>query len=646
MKSRKFLNAAANFTLSVILAAMLFVAADCGAVFFQLRISSAAFAPIFAGIFAVLHFCKFLTPERKRKGILWLLILAALLCAVCWGIWHSFQKTAAYRDVDGGKAGLYGDRDVMVIVPHQDDEVNLLCGVLEEFASYGSNVRVVYTTNGDAEGIPEVRLREAIAYCGYVGIPEENVIFLGYGDRWDNDRGVHLYNAPAGSVVISRYGAAATYALEEHPAFHQDNAYVVENYLSDLEAVILMYEPELIFCVDYDDHIEHQALSLAFEKVMGKILKENPEYRPTVYKGFAYGTAWFAEENFYGINLQATDDLFREPYLQKPENYRWEDRVRLPVDGAVLSRSLVNSEGFRSLECFSSQNAQYRAQSIVNGDKVFWQRRTDSVCIPAQIQVSSGDGTLLNDFMLSDNLDLWEQPLPGDGAWVPGKDDPEKWVKVVLEEPTDLYSIRLYDHPSETENVQNALIRFDDGELLETGALHPGGAATEIVVDKSGVKAFSVTLTQVQGSSAGLTEIEAYAVPNQGGLHFEKLMDEAGNFVYDYWISQGNSVQFGIYCFGGTSEAATYSVSCDNPSIQVSLEAGAVTVLCPEGESGTIRLAEEDGTVCDSVFVRNPGKLREIHTRLGQRIEQFAVFQFRETIVSRVGRRIPGLLER
>lgn len=643
MKSRKFLNAAASLALSATLTAMLFAVVDCGAVFFQLRISSAAFAPIVAVIFTLLHFCKLFTPERKKKAILWLLTLGVLLCTVCWGIWHCFQKNAAYWDVDEEKKGLYADRNVMVLVPHQDDEVNLLCGVLEEFASYGSNVRVVYATNGDAEGIPETRLREAIAYCSYAGIPEENVIFLGYGDRWDNDRGVHLYNAPVGSVVSSRFGAAATYALEEHPAFHQGNSYTVENYLSDLEEVILTYKPGLIFCVDYDDHIEHQALSLSFEKVMGKILKENPQYRPMVYKGYAYGTAWFGEADFYSINLQSTGNLFQEPYLQKPENYRWEERLRLPVDGAVLSRSLANSGAFRSLELFSSQNAQYRAQSIVNGDKVFWQRRTDSVCMSAQIQVSSGDGALLNNFMLSDNLDLWHQPLPVDGAWIPEEEDSEKCAAVVLEEPADLYSIRLYDHPSETENVLNACIRFDDGQELETGALHCGGAATEIVVNKSGVKSFSITLTDTEGTDAGLTEIEAYAVPQQGSLRVIKLMDDAGNFVYDYCIAQGDSAQFGIYQYGGTPAENTFSVSCDNAGITVSLKDGVITVLCPEGESGTIRL-EKDGAVCDSIFVQNPGVLWKIHTRLGQRIEQFAVFQFRESIVFRIGRRILGLL--
>lgn len=646
MKSRKFLNGAVSLALSAVLAAELFVILDCAAVFFQLRMVPAVFFCVLGALFVGIHFCKVLTVKRKVRLCLGLLVLVLAICAVSWAVWYPFQKNAAYRDVDEGKSRLYADRSVMVIVPHQDDEANILAGVLEAFADYGSQTRVVYVTNGDCDGIPEIRLQEAIDYCSYAGIPEENVIFLGYGDRWDIDMGFHLYNAPAAMVVPSRYGAVTTYGIQGHPAYRQDNPYTVENYLGDLESVILEYMPEVIFCIDYDDHIEHKAVSLAFEKGMGNILKNHPDYRPLVLKGYAYGTAWYAEADYYSRNVSATKDLFEAPYLQKPVLYRWEDAIRFPVDAAILSRSLVNSDGFRSLQLYSSQNAQYRAESILNGDKVFWQRRTDSLCIPAGIRVSSGEGQRLNDFMLVDNLDLREQADPIDGAWVPDEGDSEKTAEVTFPEKRDISTIVLYDHPGEKDNVRNAIIAFEDGTSFETGPLHPTGAATEIPVNKTGVKSFHVILTETEGSRAGLGEIEAYEAASQGDIGFVKFMDPDGNFAYDYCVSGEEAAHFQVYTYGDVPavNGENYAVSCDNHRITVTLTEGGILVQCPEGEQGTIRLICEEADVSDSIFLRNPGKLWEIHTKLGQTIERFAVFQFRETILSRVGRRVLGLL--
>ena len=643
MKIRKILNILASMGMSALLSGAIFIVLDCFAVFFQLRMVPAVFFGLLGVLFVGVHFCKIFTMKRKGKMLLILLSVACVVCAASWAVWTSFQKDAAYVDADGGKAGLYSGRDVMVIVPHQDDEANILGGVLEEFRDYGSNVRVVFSTNGDSEGIPFVRMQEAIAYCAYAGIPEENVIFLGYGDRWDNDLGYHLYNAPSSeTVTLSKYGTTQTYGMEGHPAYREGNAYTAENFLNDLQSVILEYSPELIFCIDYDDHIEHKALSLAFEKVMGNILKENPQYRPVVLKGYAYGTAWFGEEDFYTTNILSTNNLFQEPYLQQPVSYHWENRIRFPVDGAALSRSLLNSDAFRSLELYTSQNAQYRAQSMVNGDRVFWQRRTDSLCLNAIVEVSSGYGVLLNDFMRLDNFDLWEKVNPEDGIWIPEPGDHEKVVTVTFPEKTDISTIVLCDNPSREHNILNARIVFADGHSVETGPLHIGGAATEIAVNAESVESFRIVLEKTEGELAGLGEIEAYEKPSQGDLRVVKLMDTQGNFVYDYAIGKGSIAGFSVYTCGDVPE--NYSVSCDNPAIRAELENGKIVVDCPEGEQGTIHLTSDGTDLGDSIYVRNPGAIWELQTKLGQRIEKFAVFQFRDTILFRVGRRILGML--
>lgn len=112
-----------------------------------------------------------------------LFTLAATLFLIPWVmylLWLPFAKTSHdFEDVDNGKTACYGNKKVLLIVPHQDDEINVLGGIFEEFIKYGSTVHIVYAiTNGTIQGF---RYTEALNLCKHIGIPDSNVTFLGYG---------------------------------------------------------------------------------------------------------------------------------------------------------------------------------------------------------------------------------------------------------------------------------------------------------------------------------------------------------------------------------------------------------------------------------------------------------------------------------
>ena len=75
---------------------------------------------------------------------------------------------------------------IMVIVPHQDDELLLTAGVLYSAAHAGLNPHVVMVTNGDYgchdHRVGYARLRETLAGVEMLGVPNEQVTFLGYAD--------------------------------------------------------------------------------------------------------------------------------------------------------------------------------------------------------------------------------------------------------------------------------------------------------------------------------------------------------------------------------------------------------------------------------------------------------------------------------
>ena len=77
------------------------------------------------------------------------------------------------------------DTNVLVLVPHEDDEINLMRDLLVSLQNCGATVYVAYTTNGDYSVPANVRYKEAIESLRILGISKEQIIFLGYGDSFN-----------------------------------------------------------------------------------------------------------------------------------------------------------------------------------------------------------------------------------------------------------------------------------------------------------------------------------------------------------------------------------------------------------------------------------------------------------------------------
>ncbi len=577
---------------------------------------------------------KFFTVKLKRIISICLPLVLTLVFTFGFFGWKDFSNNAVYTQTDSGKSAFYADKKVMLIVPHEDDDLNVAGGVLDEYVKYKSEVYVVFVTNGDYYGLKTTRIDEAIACCEDIGIDEDHVVFLGYGDQWASN-GVHIYNAVNGQCVTSHAGGVATYGSSTHPAFNNNHSYTRENYLSDMKEVILKYRPDTILCSDYDKHIDHRALTLAFEKVMGEILAENPTYRPIVYKAYAYNTAWTAAEDFFADNIIETKNIFESPYDQTPAVYRWSERVRMPVSASTLSRSLLTTGNYRGMTFYASKKSNYKAIQMTNSDKIFWQRRTDSLCLGASIDTTSGNKELLNDFMLLDCADLVGNAAPYDGVWIPSSDDTQPKITVTLPQKSYISQISLYDHPDANENIIDALISFDDGTEIHTGTLDANGAETVITVNKNDVKQFSITLLKTQGDSAGLTEVCAYSSSRQWDGGFIKLTDESDNFVYDYTVL--DSVQsFKLYTYGTADNADNannaYTVSCDGDNCQADIKDRLITVTCPVGSSCTVKVETKDGVFSDSAVIRNPNKKDRNATHFWQSAENYFYFRIKNSV--------------
>ncbi len=587
---------------------------------FRVSLSSVWFPVALMAFFLLFSFLPVKDLKRRMALSAVPLVIGLLITGLYFTVDLSCRKYCDYKTINYPSEKVFSDKKVMIIVPHEDDDLNLVSGVIEKYIANGSEILTVFVTNGDFFDKAEMRINDAISCWKYLGVPEKNIYFLGYGDKWSSD-GPHIYNASADEKVKSAVGRTETYGTASHPAYHNGNAYTFNNYSNDLMQIIWENRPDVLFISDYDKHPDHKAVSLCSEYVLGKILKTTPDYRPIVYKGYAYSTAWEAVDDFRSLNLKST--LQPDVSEWEPMVYDWNHRVRFPVNGNSLSRSILSTKTYNAFTLYHSQSVRSHVARIINSDKVFWQRRTDSLLYSSEIKVTSGDGSYLTDFRILDSDDVNDRGhYPYDRIWIPDSNDAKKTIHILLEKESDIAAINLYDHPSLNNHITNIKISFSDGSSVETGELNNNGSASVIPVNKKKIKHFDIQILSFEGDNPGLCEVEAFREKEQNDDTFIKMTDSEGNFVYDYF-AEGDTSEFTVYSNNEIPDLtdSSYSVACDNEKCSCGIQNDRVVVTCPENESCTVELVELSSGLSDKMTVSHPSAFIKAMNEWVQKIE-------------------------
>ncbi|MBF1767865.1 MAG: PIG-L family deacetylase, partial [Veillonella sp.] len=85
-------------------------------------------------------------------------------------------STFKYREFFNGDT-------VMVIVPHEDDEINVAGATIYGAIKEGLHVSLVYVTNGDFQYKADIRYKEVTRMASIMNLPMENIHFLGFPDN-------------------------------------------------------------------------------------------------------------------------------------------------------------------------------------------------------------------------------------------------------------------------------------------------------------------------------------------------------------------------------------------------------------------------------------------------------------------------------
>ena len=89
-------------------------------------------------------------------------------------------------DKDGDSSfsytSFFGGCKLLVIVPHQDDEINVAGSTIIGSVEEGLDVSLAFMTNGDWEYDVPLRNNEAIDAAKILGLSSQNIYFLDYPD--------------------------------------------------------------------------------------------------------------------------------------------------------------------------------------------------------------------------------------------------------------------------------------------------------------------------------------------------------------------------------------------------------------------------------------------------------------------------------
>ena len=470
------------------------------------------------------------------------------------------------------------DTNVLVLVPHQDDEINLMRDLLVSLQNCKATVYVAYTTNGDYSVPANVRYQEAIESLRILGVPKEQIIFLGYGDSFNTAPNRHIFYADS-EPSVSNAGYRETYGAEGikelvYQVTGHHHEYLKDNYIADMELLLEQINPAIIFGIDYDTHPDHRMLSLGLDTALRNMRAKDSSFKPVVYKGFAYVTAFHSYPDFYdSINLASIKEP-REPHtyhyfgdrdVYGSSIYQWSNRIRFPVTERNRGPFLWNSPLFKAIKAHTSQSFGFKATAVINSDIVFWQRRTDSIAYDAEIEVSSNSDTKdrLVDFKLFDILDINSlEPVLNPLAWTSSDEDTQPSLQLTWHKAQDIRQIVLYSAIDFDESCRECTVYIDD-QQVGAGIVLPKGHPLVLSLDTT---YHGNQLCLVFDGPIALAELEVYATAMQDNplQPFIKIV-KADDFIYEYYVDdRKQSLDLSLYTY--MTEAKDITLYVDGES--------------------------------------------------------------------------------
>lgn len=236
-----------------------------------------------------IHWLKKTSVKRRR------IIIAVF---IIWGLWFfGLGAISSYFLSKGQLAKLpdFNKNDkILILAPHIDDEIIAAGGLIQLALKAGSQIKIVYMTNGDNNpgsvikesrnlklspnefiSLGELRMQEGKNATKILGLNPDNLIFLGYPDQGLLPMLDKFYNP---EKPYASKGTEFSYN-PYHGTYKNSQVYAGANVVSDFKEIIDNFSPTIVFVSHpRDNHPDHHATFLLLEKA----LIDN-SIKPTIY---------------------------------------------------------------------------------------------------------------------------------------------------------------------------------------------------------------------------------------------------------------------------------------------------------------------------------------------------------------------------
>ena len=272
---------------------------------------------------------------------------------------------------------------IIVVVPHEDDEILMSAGVIRKAVEAGISCNVVMATNGDYECSDyekgQNRLRESIAGLQVLGLSKEHLEIMGYADTGmprEDSFLTHLYEEVEEEKCYPSSCAQETYGIVEKDEFHKKKwgkhgKYCRRDFKKDLKEILREKKAEHIFTTSqYDTHGDHAALYWFVCEVLDELRNEEG-YEPSLYCGLIHSCA--------GDEVWPLRDTKKFTCPDGLEGqHPWEKRCTLELPEEMKQEKGTDNLKYQALQQHKTAlepDAYEFLMAFIKDEEVFWKMR-------------------------------------------------------------------------------------------------------------------------------------------------------------------------------------------------------------------------------------------------------------------------------
>ena len=266
---------------------------------------------------------------------------------------------------------------LLVVVPHQDDEILIGAGLIYQMLKQKKKVTVAIVTNGDYECTDyskgRARLRETLEGLEVLGLSQENIVFLGYADTGmprEESFLTALFHTEDWEKVFPSSASTITYGLKEKPDFHylcfgEHGTYTKNTLVNDLQELVRQLKPDAILTTHPSDlHGDHEALFYFIKSIVDD-QRESSESRLLV--GMVHSPegdeTWPLRDSLHFTCPKGMEET-------------WDERVVLSLDenftGGKRDGNL-KYEALKKYETALEPNAVDYLMAFMKDEEIFWE---------------------------------------------------------------------------------------------------------------------------------------------------------------------------------------------------------------------------------------------------------------------------------